>query len=82
MKQIGAKAALAVLMFLVVAFVFERRAYAYTDPGSGLLALQYLLSLAAGGLFYFRRSLARLFRSRSRENPPETKNEPVNDGHC
>ncbi len=82
MRQISAKAALAIVMFLLVAFVFERQAYAYTDPGSGLLALQYLLSLAAGGLFYFRRSLARLFRSRSRENPPETKNEPVNDGHC
>ncbi len=82
MRQISAKAALAIVMFLLVAFVFKRQAYAYTDPGSGLLALQYLLSLAAGGLFYFRRSLARLFRSRSRENPPETKNEPVNDGHC
>lgn len=82
MRQISAKTALAVVMFLVVAFAFERRAYAYTDPGSGLLALQYLLSLAAGGLFYFRRSLAKLFRFRSRENPPDTKNEPVNDGHC
>ena len=71
MKQFRARAAVAVVMFLIVAFSFERRAYAYTDPGSGLLALQYLLSLAAGGLFYFRRSLAKLFRLRSRENPPE-----------
>ncbi len=79
MGQICAKAAFVIVMFLIVSFAFERRAYAYTDPGSGLLAVQYLLSLAAGGLFYFRRSLSKLFfRFRSRENPSE--NEPVNDG--
>jgi len=71
MGRISAKLALAVVMFLLVTGAFERRAYAYTDPGSGLLLLQYLLSFAAGGLYYFRRSLARLFRFRSRENPPE-----------
>jgi len=71
MQQLRTKAVLALVLFLIVAISFEHRAYAYTDPGSGLLALQYLLSLAAGGLFYFRRSLAKLFRLRSRENPPE-----------
>lgn len=71
MGRFSARTALAVVMFLIVAVAFERRAYAYTDPGSGLLAVQYLLSLAAGALFYFRRYLARLFRFRSRENPPD-----------
>jgi hypothetical protein len=71
MGRISASTAFVVIMFLTVSVAFERRAYAYTDPGSGLLAVQYLFSIAAGALFYFRRSLARLFRSRSRENPPD-----------
>lgn len=77
MGRIRAYAALVLVMFLFVSFAFVRQAHAYTDPGSGLLAIQYLFSLAAGALFYFRRSIARLFRSRSRENPPDmTENPP------
>jgi hypothetical protein len=71
MGRVCAKTVFAVMMFLFFSLAFERRAYAYTDPGSGLLAVQYLLSLAAGALFYFRRYLAKLFGSRSRENPPD-----------
>ncbi len=46
----------------------ERRAYAYTDPGSCLLLFQSLGAVASGALFYFRRTLKRLFvRSESKK---------------
>lgn len=52
---------------LTLAFVLslgmclEHRAYAYTDPGSCLLLFQSLGAVASGALFYFRRSLKRIF---------------------
>ena len=38
----------------------ERRAYAYTDPGSTLLVFQSLSAIFSGGLFYFRKRLKSL----------------------
>ncbi len=38
----------------------ERRAYAYTDPGSTLLVFQSLSAILSGGLFYFRKHLKSL----------------------
>jgi len=77
------KPALAALVVVMLLFLmgFERKAYAYTDPGSGLLAVQYFFSLAAGALFYFRRSIARIFRSRSSETPSDKEQPAVNDGN-
>jgi hypothetical protein len=39
----------------------ERRAYAYVDPGSGLLALQSIASVAAAVGYFMRRRIAGLF---------------------
>lgn len=35
-------------------------AYAYTDPGSGILIWQMLVSALVGGLYYFRKAIANL----------------------
>ena len=40
----------------------ERRALAYVDPGSGLLALQSIASVAAAAAYFLRRKIAVLFR--------------------
>jgi hypothetical protein len=39
----------------------ERRALAYVDPGSGLLALQSLGSIAAAAAYFMRRRILALF---------------------
>ena len=50
------------LMFLIaLSFTFERQAYAYVDPGSGLLIFQGISAVFSGALFYFRRRLKNLF---------------------
>jgi len=48
-----------VTLMLVAAltFTFERRAYAYVDPGSGLLVFQGISAAVTGTLFYFRRRI-------------------------
>jgi hypothetical protein len=49
--------ALTAALFLGLAFCFERPAYAYVDPGSGLLVIQSLSAIVTGIVFYFRRRL-------------------------
>ena len=47
---------------VAVLIVTETKAYAfYVDPGSGVLLLQALLAAFFGGLFYFRKLIARMF---------------------
>lgn len=45
-------------LFLFAAL--EPRAYAYVDPGSGLLAYQTVSALVAGAIFHFRRRIRRI----------------------
>jgi hypothetical protein len=61
---------LASLVFLGVAT--ERRAYAYTDPGSTLLIFQSLSAVFSGGLFYFRKRIKSLI-VKSKEPEKEIK---------
>jgi hypothetical protein len=52
----------ATLMLLVaLSFAFERQAYAYVDPGSGLLIFQGISATVSAALFYFRRRVRNLF---------------------
>ncbi len=44
----------------------ERRAWGYVDPGSGLIALQGIASVAAAYAYYIRRRI-RTFFSRKKE---------------
>jgi hypothetical protein len=66
-------ASLTVLQVLAVLCALEQPAYAYVDPGSGLLAFQILGSTFAAGIFLLRRQLRRLFGGKSAK---EGKDEP------
>jgi hypothetical protein len=65
--------------FLLLVFLdlaTERRAYAYTDPGSTLLIFQSLSAIFSGGLFYFRKRLKSLI-TKSKE--PEKAHSPESE---
>ncbi len=51
-----------ILQVIALVFAFEKPAYAYADPGSGLLLLQIVSSTVAGGIFILRARLRKLFR--------------------
>jgi hypothetical protein len=53
---------LAIAQIITLAAAFQKPAYAYADPGSGLLFLQVAGSMLAGGLFIVRSKLRKLFR--------------------
>ena len=61
-------------LILAFAWASERQAYAYGDPGSGLLILQGIGSAVMGVLFVCRRRLGKLFyRSKqAHEIDPDT----------
>ena len=52
---------LAIAQVIVLAIAFQKPAYAYADPGSGLLFLQVAGSMVAGALFIVRSKLRKLF---------------------
>jgi hypothetical protein len=56
---------LALFTFLCVVLATERRAWAYVDPGSGLLALQSAASMMAALGYLFRRRLRSLFAKKA-----------------
>ncbi|HEU5341061.1 hypothetical protein [Edaphobacter sp.] len=60
---------LVVTALLVVALgcTFEPKAYAYVDPGSGLLMFQGISAAVTGTLIYFRRKLKALFIKSAKE---------------
>lgn len=55
-------AVLTACLIFALACLFERRAYAYIDPGSGILACQAISAFFTGTIFYFRRRIRNLFR--------------------
>jgi hypothetical protein len=59
---------LGILIFLCMMVGSERRAWGYVDPGSGLIALQGIASVAAAYAYYVRRRI-RAFFSRKKEAP-------------
>jgi O-antigen/teichoic acid export membrane protein len=52
--------------------LFERPAYAYADPGTGLLAIQAVGSALVAGGWYLRKKIYSLFH-RSASAKPETE---------
>jgi len=52
-----------VLILVGAALVFERPAYAYADPGTGLLAVQAAGSALVATGWYLRRKIFSLFHS-------------------
>ena len=60
-----------VILFLAILSCSTPAAYAYVDPGSGLLAYQSITAFITGLMFYFRRRLKLIFvrqRSESENN--------------
>ena len=57
------------LLLLSLGMTFELPARAYTDPGSALLLFQSVGAVISGVLFYFRRSVKRLFTRNSPSKP-------------
>jgi hypothetical protein len=60
------------LMLAGAALIFERPAYGYTDPGTGLLAIQAVGSAMVAAGWYLRRKIYSLFH-RGETKPPEVK---------
>jgi hypothetical protein len=50
------------LIFSLLSF-FERPAYAYVDPGSGILAYQAISAFFAGTFFFCRRRIRNMLQS-------------------
>jgi len=53
---------LMVVEMLAVLCALARPAYAYVDPGAGILALQLISTTFAGVVFMIRKRIHRLFR--------------------
>ena len=53
--------AITLVLFVALSFALERQAYAYVDPGSGLLIFQGISATVSATLFYFRRRIRSLF---------------------
>jgi hypothetical protein len=53
--------ALTFMLLVALSITFERQAYAYIDPGSGLLVFQGISAVVSGALIYFRRRIKNLF---------------------
>ncbi len=49
------------LILAGAALLFERPAYAYADPGTGLLAIQAVGSALVAGGWYLRKKISSLF---------------------
>jgi hypothetical protein len=52
---------LVVLQWLCLVTTFQRPAYGYVDPGSGMLVLQFAGSILSGGIFFLRKKLKQFF---------------------
>jgi hypothetical protein len=61
------------LIFVGAIILSERPAYAYADPGTGLLAIQAAGSALVATGWYLRRKIHSLFQSREQteQNPEE-----------
>jgi hypothetical protein len=58
-----------VLIFLGALMLSERPAYAYTDPGTGLLAIQAAGSALVATGWYLRRKIYALFHRGAAKDP-------------
>jgi hypothetical protein len=66
-------------MLLGATILFERPAYAYADPGSGLLAVQAVGSALVATGWYLRRKIYILVRRESStEHDPEKPSDAMN----
>jgi hypothetical protein len=66
------------LMLLGAVLLFERPAYAYADPGTGLLAVQAAGSALVAAGWYLRRKIYALFHRGAAKSPDGDATEPAN----
>lgn len=69
-----------VLILVGAALLFERPAYAYADPGTGLLAVQAAGSALVATGWYLRRKIYSLFHSSEAPVAEADKQSVVADG--
>lgn len=55
------------LVFLILSFLTVKSAYAYIDPGSGLLLWQLVFSFFVGALFSIKKILRFFWRKKNKE---------------
>ena len=65
--------AITLMLLIAISFTFERQAYGYVDPGSGLLIFQGISAVFSGALFYFRRRIKNLFSKAPKEIPQSSR---------
>ena len=73
MRGLTARVIFFALMFFILVGALQSRAFAYADPGTGLLAVQYFFSLLAGAVVYFRRSVLKFLGFSAHSDRPEQK---------
>ncbi len=56
-RRLLRRAAEVLFLCVLILYISERQAYAYTDPGSGALIWQMLVAAFIGAGFYFRKVL-------------------------
>jgi hypothetical protein len=61
---------LGICIALLMVVGSERRAWGYVDPGSGLIAIQGIASVAAAYVYMVRRRIAAFFTRKKRESAP------------
>jgi hypothetical protein len=59
---------LAIVITLCMVVGSERRAWGYVDPGSGLIALQTIASVAAAYVYMVRRKIGGFFKRRKQDS--------------
>ena len=69
-----------VLILVGAALVFERPAYAYADPGTGLLAVQAAGSALVATGWYLRRKIYSLFHSDDVPRPNTEEQSAITHG--
>lgn len=65
------------LMLIGALLVFQRPAYGYTDPGTGLLAVQAVGSALAATGWYLRRKIYALFHTESKTAAQDESNASI-----
>jgi hypothetical protein len=73
--------AITLMLLITLSFAFERQAYAYVDPGSGLLIFQGISAIVSGTLIYFRRRIKNLFTKSRPTTEPSAIQPPAFTDH-
>ncbi len=68
------------LILLGASMLFEQRAYAYADPGTGLLAIQAAGSALVAAGWYLRKKIYSLFHRTAPAKPESQEHSVPKDG--